>query len=699
MNKAQLHIVILALAVLFHASGTPAQAVQGATYNPEAVRLDEPVVATPRSVTPMDLLTLRDPKGVSISPDGTQIAFAVGQAEYQTNGYRSGLFLVGTKPGSPIKTLGTAGMPHWDNINQWLDESPVWSPDSKWVSYRTRMRSEDNWRVSIWDSKTGSKKQEISVPGDVETYRWCYDGTALFLTTLKPRKKTQDDGGILFNSAVHPYQVIPILTQIDEAKEPEREYWIYDFKTENSRAATQQEIAKWRPWSAIPTAEQNPALAKYDILGSSASADGSEVAYEYMVTDPAESKTLAVRLLLVSAQGAITELTPGAHRVDQFWWTANGTKLYFTQHDGKGHSAELWAFHIGDSQPELAYRAIGRDFLSSFSSDDTGDTIACLREDTTSPPKIALIDAKNNQIHSLVDLNPKFSSLLTSVPERIEGTNTYGESWYAYLVKPLDFIQGRKYPLIVTTYRSGDYFLRGASGDENPIQVYAAHGFAVLCVDVGWIRNRVTGDFDATLLNWASPAASIEQAVRMVAQDGIIDISRVGIAGFSHGEEIAGYALIHTDLFRAAIGAQNYDPFFYYLGSDEWHGIFQQWNLGGWPDGKLNPAWRKIAMSMNADKIVTPILENASDTEYLIYVSTFRSLKDVGKPIELYIYPNELHVRNQPKHKLEIYERNFDWFCFWLKDEENTSPRDPRQLGRWRQMRQFQDQNEAPSKR
>ena len=104
-------------------------------------------------------------------------------------------------------------------------------------------------------------------------------------------------------------------------------------------------------------------------------------------------------------------------------------------------------------------------------------------------------------------------------------------------------------------------------------------------------------------------------------------------------------------------------------------------------------------MSVNADKIVTPILENASDTEYLIYVSTFRSLGDVGKPIELYIYPNELHVRNQPKHKLEIYDRNFDWFCFWLKDEENTSPRDPQQPGRWRQMRQLQDQNEAPLKR
>ena len=69
---------------------------------------------------------------------------------------------------------------------------------------------------------------------------------------------------------------------------------------------------------------------------------------------------------------------------------------------------------------------------------------------------------------------------------------------------------------------------------------------------------------------------------------------------------------------------------------------------------------------MNADRIRTPILENASDTEYLIYLPLYRSLMDLGKPVELYIYTNELHVRNQPRHRLEIYQRNLDWFMLWL---------------------------------
>ena len=92
-------------------------------------------------------------------------------------------------------------------------------------------------------------------------------------------------------------------------------------------------------------------------------------------------------------------------------------------------------------------------------------------------------------------------------------------------------------------------------------------------------------------------------------------------------------------------------------------------------------------MSLNADRIETPILENASDTEYLIYLPVYRSLLDLGKPVELYLYPQELHVRNQPLHRYEIYERNLDWFLFWLRDLERPDRQKEDQYRRWRELR------------
>ena len=61
---------------------------------------------------------------------------------------------------------------------------------------------------------------------------------------------------------------------------------------------------------------------------------------------------------------------------------------------------------------------------------------------------------------------------------------------------------------------------------------------------------------------------------------------------------------------------------------------------------------------------------------------------DLGKPVELYVYPNELHVRNQPRHRFEIYERNLDWFAFWLKDEERSGVKKSEQYVRWKMRKQ-----------
>jgi hypothetical protein len=105
--------------------------------------------------------------------------------------------------------------------------------------------------------------------------------------------------------------------------------------------------------------------------------------------------------------------------------------------------------------------------------------------------------------------------------ERVSGLNRFGEEWFGQLVKPPGYEEGKRYPLIVTLYRSGDYFLVGATGNENPIQVYAAKGFLVLSFSIGRNRLRKSGDFDEYLLNWASPGASLEMAVRSLVERGL----------------------------------------------------------------------------------------------------------------------------------------------------------------------------------
>ncbi len=693
MGRAARRLLILSWLTGFPAA-LVAQSVQGARFDPAPVRLTDPEPAKTRPVTSMDLLTLRDAKGVSISPDGKWVAVVIGQAEYNANAYRSGLVVVSAADGR-VRCLGTAGVPHWDEINQWVAEDPRWSADSNAVWYRARMRESDRWQIWTWSLATGRRRQATHVEGDVEDYRLVSNGRALFLTVTKPRaaNSVQNyEASVLFPGPLRPYQSISVPRQLKLAEEPSREFWVHELRTGRERMATKGEVRAWSAEGLAADEETTPqehdALSRYHPVEAKPSSGGKSVAYLYYTDNASESQVLGRRLLVRSKENhTVKEVTPSAYFVDQYWWRADGSELYFTIRAGRGRSHELWRAAADGSNAERVFQPASGDYFSSFSSDAAGRRFACLVENNVTPPRVALLDRSSARIRVLLDLNPSFEALERSAAERIEGVNKYGESWYGYVLRPLGYEPGKRYPMIITTYRSGDYFLRGASGDQNPIQVYAAHGFAVLCLDVGFIRNIRPGHFEEKIMDWASPAASVESAVQQLAQQGLIDSERIGMTGFSRGEEITGYVLSHANLVQAASGAAMLEPYFYFMAGTEWWSILKNWGLGGWPYGQSKANWEQIAMSRNADRIRAPILENVSDTEYLVYLPIYRSLADLGKPIEMHIYPNELHVRNQPRHRFEIYERNLDWFLFWLKREERPAPEKTGQYDRWRRLR------------
>src|ERR1700683_2037377 len=76
-------------------------------FDPTPLRISSVEKEKRRAVTNMDLLTIRDELGGRVSPDGKYVAFVVVQAVYETNSYRTGMYIVGTASGSDPICLGT----------------------------------------------------------------------------------------------------------------------------------------------------------------------------------------------------------------------------------------------------------------------------------------------------------------------------------------------------------------------------------------------------------------------------------------------------------------------------------------------------------------------------------------------------------------------------------------------------------------
>jgi hypothetical protein len=111
------------------------------------------------------------------------------------------------------------------------------------------------------------------------------------------------------------------------------------------------------------------------------------------------------------------------------------------------------------------------------------------------------------------------------------------------------------------------------------------------------------------------------------------------------------------------------------------------WQLGT-PD-ETPAQWQKLSPELNLDRIHAPILMQFPEEEYMFDLNYAIPMM-LSHRADLYVFPNEPHNKFQPKHKLAVYERNLDWFRFWLQGYEDPNPAKREQYIHWREMRDQQ---------
>jgi hypothetical protein len=74
------------------------------------------------------------------------------------------------------------------------------------------------------------------------------------------------------------------------------------------------------------------------------------------------------------------------------------------------------------------------------------------------------------------------------------------------------------------------------------------------------------------------------------------------------------------------------------------------------------------------------------EQEYRLSFELFARLTHTTTPVDLYVFPGEPHIKTQPRHRLAVYQRNLDWFGFWLAGKVDPDPAKAEQYARWKAM-------------
>jgi hypothetical protein len=312
-----------------------------------------------------------------------------------------------------------------------------------------------------------------------------------------------------------------------------------------------------------------------------------------------------------------------------------------------------------------------------------------LDENMNQPPRIFAIAPGVGRRSLLMDLNPQFQGLSLARVEEIAWKTSRHQEVKAGLYWPLDYVAGKKYPLVIQTHAwdPSRFWIDGPWTTAFAAQELAGKGFFVLQVpDPG-------GHLVETPKEVPAAMAIYDAAIDLLDRKGLIARDRIGIIGFSRSYWYVTYTLIHSKHhFAAAAVADGVDySYFQYMVysnfSQMWADDFDRVN-GAIPFGKGLLKWLKVSPAFLMDKIDTPLrIQPLGPDSLLLDWHWFVGLTRLGKPVEMIYMSEGVHVLEKPWDRMISQQGNVDWFCFWLQGEEDPDPAKAEQYKRWHNLR------------
>jgi dipeptidyl aminopeptidase/acylaminoacyl peptidase len=404
------------------------------------------------------------------------------------------------------------------------------------------------------------------------------------------------------------------------------------------------------------------------------------------------------------------------HHEPPLFWQKNGDVIV---HSDWTTIARLHRFK--DSWREIEHNNIAQKkedrFLYLVSN---GTEIMGTYETITTPRELFEYDPDQRHIRLLTDLNPQLRLVRFAPVETVHWSTAGGLNVSGLLFIPPEYAPGTRYPLVIQTKGNDQgWFYCDAAAIRDPSfapQPIATAGmmYLIRTTDEDWkfqeeVDKRPQG-YPGGIGEAVQQMDIWDSAIDALDKKGMVDPSKVGIIGFSRTGWQVEFDLVHSHTrYAAATATDNaqYSLSEYWM--IPWASVDEERMYGGPPYGRTLENWQKYSISFNLDKVHTPLLMEEmgygtrEDDQHLVPRSLAvrfeisSGLTRLGKPVEMYFYPDEGHQPEHPKARLASLQRNLDWYRFWLQGYERPHPEDPDQYKRWEHLRELRDADAKPS--
>lgn len=217
-------------------------------------------------------------------------------------------------------------------------------------------------------------------------------------------------------------------------------------------------------------------------------------------------------------------------------WSPDGEYLYMTYSARDKWERGLTRYNIEDR--EMEELMIDNNLYSGWRFAEDGSRMIFEMSDGDHPSELYVVTFENDAARQLTDLNPWIEDRKLTRSELIEYMDVDGDTLYGVLYYPVDYEEGKKYPLIAYVYES--FFNNGFNPSAN---IYANKGYFLF-------RPSVNFDTGYPAEAWIK---GVTTGINKLIERGMVDPTKLGVEGISYGGYATNLLITQTDRFAAAI--------------------------------------------------------------------------------------------------------------------------------------------------
>jgi dipeptidyl aminopeptidase/acylaminoacyl peptidase len=643
-------------------------------------------------MVPDDVYQLSGASDPRFDPSGRTVAFSVWSVDRESNEYRSNIWLAPADGSEPPRRFTTG---------ERRDGTPRWSPDGSKLAFTSSRKEKEPAQLYVIPVAGGEPTRLTELKEDVNDPVWSPDGRQIvFASRVRDEAYEEEDG-----RKRKPRRIDRLHYKLDN------EGWTADRRT--------QLFVVPADGSSEP---RRLTEGDYENYSPSWSPDGTRIAFASMRSEDWD-KALVEDLFLVAPDGGeVEQLTPGDATHAAPVWSPDGRLLAFRFTPGPfdwPRHTQVGVLDIETRETRILTESLNRqcgpfpdlrepawdEGRVVFAVEDRGNVhVYAVAPDGSSPPELLIggeqvirgFDARDGSLVHVATSTTTFPELyigdrrvtnLTDAfepelvePERFTAISADGSEVEAWLLRPHEFDESRRYPVVLNVH--GGPFAQYGTNFFDEFQVQAGAGYAVVYANPRgssgyseeWGR-AIRGPIGGIGPGWGTVDYEDLMAVtdEALKRFQFLDPERTAVMGGSYGGYMTSWIVGHTNRFKTAISERAVNNLFTAAGSSDFFWVFT--GMFGGDAWSHTDVYLEHSPATYAERIETPLLIMHSENDLRCNVEQaehlFVRMRLLGKDVELIRFTDESHELSRagsPIHRVMRFELILDWLGRYLRD-------------------------------